>query len=186
MRGAPLLALLALSGCAGLAFKHRGVPSGLPLLPVPFDTVYTDASGPQLVTGNPVGKRKGEACASSVLGWVTTGDASVRAAADAGGITRIVSVEYAYQNVLGVWAKYCTIVSGSDRVVGPRPGAGAAHAAGAPGGGHAVPRCAGPRGGRPGDPGAGLAPAGGPPGDPGASATPAADHPLDPAASLAS
>ncbi len=121
MRGAPLLALLALSGCAGLAFKHRGVPSGLPLLPVPFDTVYTDASGPQLVTGNPVGKRKGEACASSVLGWVTTGDASVRAAADAGGITRIVSVEYAYQNVLGVWAKYCTIVSGSDRVVGPAP-----------------------------------------------------------------
>jgi hypothetical protein len=98
-----LLLLPALPGCATFAFAGHGTPLGF---------FYTDASAPQHITENEVGKKKGEACASSILGWVTTGDASVRAAADAGGIKQISAVDSSFRNYLGIYATYCTIVSG--------------------------------------------------------------------------
>ena len=97
------LVLAGLTGCAGFAFGGHGVA---------FATIYADASTPIHATTNEVGKKKGEACATSILGWVTTGDASIRAAADAGGIKEISTVDASIKNILGVVATYCTIVSG--------------------------------------------------------------------------
>lgn len=95
--------LLGLTGCAGFAFGV-GQPTGM---------LYTDAQTGSHITENNIGKKKGEACASSILGLVTTGDASIRAAADAGNITSISAVDSRMTNILGIYAKFCTIVSGT-------------------------------------------------------------------------
>jgi hypothetical protein len=97
------LVLMSLTGCATIAFSGQGVP-------VAF--LYADASVPVHSTQNEVGKKKGEACATSILGLVTTGDASIRAAADAGGIKEISAVDASIKNILGIVATYCTVVSG--------------------------------------------------------------------------
>lgn len=93
-----LAALLGAGGCFG------SVP--------PAGAIYGDVSVGNLVTTNNIGKKKGEACASSILGLVTTGDAGIRAAADAGGVTQISAVDTSQMNVLFFYYKYCTIVSG--------------------------------------------------------------------------
>lgn len=95
--------LMALSGCAGIAYQSRGVA---------FATLYADNVTPIMTTENDIGKKKGEACSTSILGLVTTGDASIRAAADAGGIKNISAVDQSYKNILGIFATYCVIVSG--------------------------------------------------------------------------
>lgn len=59
-----------------------------------------------------VGSKTGEACASNILGMILTGDMSLEAAAQAGGISKVASVDYSYTNVLGFFAKACTIVNG--------------------------------------------------------------------------
>lgn len=101
---APLIAL-TLSGCAGFAFTGQRTA---------FGPVYTSAVTPNFdVPGNEVGKKRGEACATSILGWFTTGNASVRMAADDGGIKHISSVDSKFTNILGIWSEYCTVVSGT-------------------------------------------------------------------------
>lgn len=99
----PLL-LLGLTGCAGVAFMGQGVANGF---------IFTNAVTPKHATDNALGKKKGEACATSILGLVTTGDATIRAAADAGGIKEISAVDARMKNILGIVATYCTIVSGT-------------------------------------------------------------------------
>jgi hypothetical protein len=96
--------LLALQACAGIAYQSRGVA---------FATLYADNVTPVLATQNPIGPKKGESCSTSILGLVTTGDASIRAAADAGGINAVSAVDQSYTNILGLFATYCVIVSGS-------------------------------------------------------------------------
>ena len=96
--------LMALTGCAGAAFMGQGVPQGF---------IYADATTPIHATENNIGKKKGEACAVSILGIVTTGNASIRAAADAGGIKQMSAIDSQITNILGIWAKYCTVVSGT-------------------------------------------------------------------------
>jgi TRL-like protein family len=121
MHRALLLGLaLASNGCAGLAFRDRGVPQGLDvpafgpagaatnLIP---SVIYIRAGVPLEATGNTIGTKSGEACAYSILGWVTVGDASIRAAADAGGVRSLGSVDTKYRNILGVWAQLCTVVT---------------------------------------------------------------------------
>jgi hypothetical protein len=98
------LVLLGLTGCAGGVFMGKGVAMGI---------LYADATTPVHATENNVGKKKGEACATSILGLVTTGDATIRAAADAGGIKDIAAVDASIKNILGIVATYCTIVSGT-------------------------------------------------------------------------
>jgi len=58
------------------------------------------------------GPKWGEACASSILGIVATGDASIEAARRNGGITSIASVDEKASSILGIYATYCTIVRG--------------------------------------------------------------------------
>lgn len=99
----PLL-LAGLTGCAGIAFRGQGVATA---------GIYADVITPKHATNNKVGKKKGEACATSILGLVTTGDATIRAAADAGGIKNISAVDSKHRNILGIVATHCTIVSGT-------------------------------------------------------------------------
>ncbi len=56
--------------------------------------------------------KTGEACATSILGIVASGDASIDAAKQAGGINEVLSVDYKSTSVLGLYASFCTIVKG--------------------------------------------------------------------------
>lgn len=94
--------LMALTGCAAGAFGF-GTPVGI---------LYADAGTGHGATDNNIGKKKGEACATSILGLVTTGDAGIRAAADAGGVTQISAVDTHFKQILGIYSKFCTVVSG--------------------------------------------------------------------------
>ena len=60
-----------------------------------------------------VGSKEGKACAVSILSMVAVGDASIRAAASAGGIKNVSSVDHQAFSVLGAFGRYCTIVTGS-------------------------------------------------------------------------
>ena len=59
-----------------------------------------------------VGTKTGEACASTILGWIATGDASITAAKTAGGITQVSHVDHDNMSILGLYGKSCTIVVG--------------------------------------------------------------------------
>jgi hypothetical protein len=74
-------------------------------------SIWLDVKG-AIDAGDRVGAKEGRACAQSILGVFATGDASIKAAAAAGGITRIDSVDHhsTWKLVMG---EYCTIVRGS-------------------------------------------------------------------------
>jgi len=95
------LALVGTSGCAtavgGNGFALGAIYSGY------------KTSG-QVGTAQPA--KVGEACASSILGWIATGDASIEEAKKAGGITQIAHVDHEQFSVLGVYATTCTLVHG--------------------------------------------------------------------------
>ncbi|MCB1309809.1 MAG: TRL-like family protein [Leptospiraceae bacterium] len=61
------------------------------------------------------GAREGESCQSSYLNLVASGDASVRAAAAAGSINQINSIDFKRSGVLlgSLFAQNCTIVTGN-------------------------------------------------------------------------
>lgn len=92
--------LFTITGCASLRSPVIGV-------------AYSDVHAGVSASSNTAGNRVGEACATSYLGLVATGDASIEAARRNGGVTLITSVDEAYQNyVFGAYQKYCTIVRG--------------------------------------------------------------------------
>lgn len=71
---------------------------------------YTEVSSGLDAEGS-LGTKEGKACAESIMGLVATGDASIKAAAKAGGITKITNVDqYARHRV--IIGEYCTIVRG--------------------------------------------------------------------------
>ena len=105
MKGAMVLAcaalMMSLLGCAGL-----GPTYGL---------LSTDVRYPALrtaVENNGVGSKTGSAMAKNVLGWVASGDCSIAAAMNNGKITKVHTVDYHVNNILGVYAEYTTIVTG--------------------------------------------------------------------------
>jgi hypothetical protein len=73
--------------------------------------IWTDVQGP-VDAGDKIGAKEGKACAQSILGVVARGDASIKAAAANGGITRIDSVDH-HSTWMVVMGEYCTIVRGS-------------------------------------------------------------------------
>lgn len=92
-----LVAVLFLSGCASC---------------FPIGALYTEAKLP-VAAGEPGSFNKtGTAKATSILGLVATGDASIKAAMENGGITRIKYVDYSAKNILGVYGEYTTTVYG--------------------------------------------------------------------------
>lgn len=88
-----------LGGCANV----RGpAPAALAFYASPVD------AGPAANAGS----KRGEACATNLLGLVATGDASIDAAKRNAGITRVASVEQTASRVLGYYARFCTVVRG--------------------------------------------------------------------------
>ncbi|MFN7135789.1 MAG: TRL domain-containing protein, partial [Myxococcales bacterium] len=95
---------MSLSGCASIAFAGMGVPNA---------ALYVDAAQNVKVTQNALGgKTSPEQCMTSILGIVTTGNASVGTAAKMAGITQVAVVDARYTDILGLFAKYCIVVHG--------------------------------------------------------------------------
>jgi|YNPMSStandDraft_2_1061718.scaffolds.fasta_scaffold29721_2 hypothetical protein len=78
----------------------------------PIGVLFTSAKIGTYGTGKPASKT-GESCAFSVLGLIAIGDASVEAAKSRGGINDVSYVDYEIFNVLGLYAKLCTMVRGN-------------------------------------------------------------------------
>ncbi len=103
MRNAAVLVFLiqGLVGCAGMNTRS----------PVP-GFLYSDVQFTHSATSNQAGNRIGEACALSILGLISTGDASIEAARRNGGITLISGVDETFNNYLGLYSKSCVVVRG--------------------------------------------------------------------------
>ena len=65
-----------------------------------------------LGNGSATGTKIGTSTVTSILGLIATGDASIRAAAKDGGITKIHYVDYESKSVLGLWSPYTVVVYG--------------------------------------------------------------------------
>jgi len=87
-----------LSGCAtGLS------PAGVGLI--------TDVKGPITATDLSASKQ-GKSCAKSILGLFISGDASIEAAKQAGGITRVATADYHTKGFYPFVGETCTLVTG--------------------------------------------------------------------------
>jgi hypothetical protein len=93
-----LIAVVSLSGCA---------------TPYPAGALYTEIKSPVAVGDGGLNYSKvGMSKATSILGLVATGDASIVAAAQNGNIKNIKFVEYESKNILGLFGEYTTKVYG--------------------------------------------------------------------------
>jgi TRL-like protein family len=75
--------------------------------------IFTEVKYGDVATTSTAANKEGKACAQSILGWVATGDASVTAAKNAGGITNVSTVDHTAKNILGIIGEWCTVVRGS-------------------------------------------------------------------------
>jgi hypothetical protein len=73
---------------------------------------YSDTQSSVTATAAPAGNRVGEACVVSYLGAYAKGDATIETARRNGGIREVSSVDETATSILGIYAKYCTIVRG--------------------------------------------------------------------------
>ncbi len=94
------LSALLLSGCAAVRGPLVGIISSNVTSPVAVNP------------GSMSGLKKGTATASSILGIIASGDASIAAACENGNITQVVAVDCKTSNILGFYAEYTTIVYG--------------------------------------------------------------------------
>lgn len=74
--------------------------------------LYTNVKSPVAVTSNSNSSKVGTSEATSILGWVATGDASINAAAKKAGISKIHHVDAESTSILGLFAKYKIYVYG--------------------------------------------------------------------------
>jgi hypothetical protein len=74
--------------------------------------LYTDMKAPLAVTSNTGSTKVGTAKATSILGIVATGDASIEAAARSAGITKIHHVDYQATSIIGIIASFTVMVYG--------------------------------------------------------------------------
>jgi len=99
----PLLSLFVLAACATTGM-NSGTGSAF------FNMETTEAV---TATAHKLGSKTGMACATNILGIYASGNASVHAAANAGGITNITSIDKQYTNYAFFYGKMCTIVTGN-------------------------------------------------------------------------
>ena len=83
-------------------------PVSSPLMGV----IFNDTKFGWEATQNATATKEGKACASTIMGLVATGDASISAAKAAGGITEVAHVDHTAHSILGIVADFCTIVKG--------------------------------------------------------------------------
>jgi hypothetical protein len=89
----------SLSGCIAVWTPAQGL-------------LFTEVRGPIAAQGA-IGAKEGKACAQSILGLIAQGDASIAAAAKAGGITNVTTVDHYSRNILGIIGDFCTVVRGN-------------------------------------------------------------------------
>lgn len=95
-----LIVMTGITGCA--------LPTRFPLV----GALYTSTQQGLAATAQ-LSVKRGEACASHILGVVATGDASIEAARKAGGIRSISTVDEAVTAyVFGLYSQVCTVVHG--------------------------------------------------------------------------
>lgn len=94
-----LIGVLFLGGCAMVKSPVSGF-------------VYSDVKAPFAVTGNSGAEKVGTAEATSILGIIAMGDASIDAAAKSAGITKIHHVDEHVTNIFVFYAKYKIVVYG--------------------------------------------------------------------------
>jgi len=93
-----LVAVSFLAGCA---------------TPLPMGMLYTEIKSPVAASEGSVNYNKvGVSKATSILGLVATGDASIKAAVANGGIRNIKYIDYDSKNILGIYGEYTTTVYG--------------------------------------------------------------------------
>ncbi len=80
--------------------------------PMVGGVVRTDAKFPVTAT-TAQGSKKGYACARNYLGLIASGDASIEAAKENGGITNVATVDSEISSFLFFYGKYCTVVTGN-------------------------------------------------------------------------
>lgn len=102
-----VLVLLAVLGMMSVV-----VLGCMPLHSPVVGLVLTDVKGPIAVTSSTPGRKTGEATATTILGLVANGDASIETAAKNGGITQIMTVDHRSYSILGIYATFTTIVTG--------------------------------------------------------------------------
>ncbi len=102
---ATALATLTLASC--------GIPPRTPVLP-PFGGFYNDTTSPVDTTfeSTSIGPKEGRSVAINILSLVSFGDASVGTAARMGGIDTVDQIDCRIFNVLGIYQRYETIVTG--------------------------------------------------------------------------
>ena len=74
--------------------------------------LYMDVKAPLAVTSSSGSSKVGTAEATSILGIIATGDASIEAAAKKAGITTIHHVDFQAMSILSLFAKYTVYVYG--------------------------------------------------------------------------
>lgn len=102
--------LRLLAAAAALTFGLAGcaqVPSDMGF------ALIVDSQEPVSATEASVASKRGEACATNIVGIIAQGNASIDAAKRNGGITQVTSVDSSVYSVLGLYAKVCTIVRGN-------------------------------------------------------------------------
>jgi hypothetical protein len=100
---------LAILAIFAIAVSFSGCMA--PMSPV-SGMFYMDVKAPMIATSNTKGKKVGEASVKSILGVYAVGDASIEAAAKAGGITKISAVDYKSKTILGIISTFTTVVYG--------------------------------------------------------------------------
>jgi TRL-like protein family len=98
--------LLCALGCAVLLTGCAAVAHGPVTAPITIDMKGPVSAGPAAKS-----PKVGRAEAWGILLYAT-GDASIAAAMNNGGITRIHHIDNETMNILGIYAKYTTIVHG--------------------------------------------------------------------------
>ena len=89
------------SGCAGIGSIAGGT----------YGEIYTQTSAAVAVGSASGSEKSGTATSTSIICFAT-GDSSISAAMAEGGITKIHHVDCKIMSVLGVYAKYTTVVYG--------------------------------------------------------------------------
>ena len=86
---------------------------------LPTGAFYTEVQSPIAAgDGKASYSKVGVSKATSYFGLVATGDASIRAAVENGGIKKISWVDYSSKNILGIMGEYTTTVYGDYLSIG--------------------------------------------------------------------
>jgi hypothetical protein len=95
-------------GIAGCALLLSGCATGLSPAGV---GLFTDVKGPITAT-DLSGSKQGKSCAKTIIGLLISGDASIEAAKQAGGITKVATADYHTKGYYPFIGSTCTIVTG--------------------------------------------------------------------------